>query len=398
MNIMRKNILNSHRKSWDYFLVILFVLASGSVFWSYLIKPAGAFLLLALCGWINAKYLCRNGNGNLSYKYIIWIIALCLLNFLLTQSPYQDNSMLGYIVSIFAAYIVMSRFNFIYFVKLLTDVVFYIILFGIPIYLLATYEYLPVYAISGGGISYKLFLIYTIGWPEFFYRYSGIWHEPGACQIFLNTVLWLNYDKIRSWTLTKSEKRKFIVIVIGLLLTQSTGGYLVFMTFVLAVIMNSRLKVRNKRIVGAAIILLGIAVIGIMFMNPVIQAKLFETEGVSVSKADRLNDIQALWKMIQERPILGYGIGTNDFWTQSHRYGNYTCSAGLLTYIASLGLPWLIITSYYCYKSVRRLNYGMATWFLLASIVMMQMNEKFIEYPITSIFIFRFYSYNFNRR
>ena len=91
MNIMRKNILNSHRKSWDYFLVILFVLASGSVFWSYLIKPAGAFLLLALCGWINAKYLCRNGNGNLSYKYIIWIIALCLLNFLLTQSPYQDN-------------------------------------------------------------------------------------------------------------------------------------------------------------------------------------------------------------------------------------------------------------------------------------------------------------------
>lgn len=396
--MMKKIILNSNRKRWDYLLIILFVLASGSIFWTYLIKPSGAFLILALLGSINANYSYSNINPNKSYRYIGWVLFLCILNFLIVQSSYKDNSMFGYIVSLYAAYIVVSRYNFHYFVTILTDVIFYITLFGIPIYLLATYEFLPVYDIFGAGVNYKLFLCYTIGWPSFFYRYSGIWHEPGACQIILNTVLWLNYDKIRRWALTKSDKRRLLVIVIGLLLTQSTGGYLVFMIFVLAVIINSKLPLRKKNIVGTSIILVGIAIIGLMFMNPVVQAKLFETDGESISKADRLGDIEALWKMIQERPILGYGIGTNDFWTQSHRYGNYTCSAGLLTYIASLGIPWLIITSYYCYKSVRRLNYGMATWFLLASIVMMQMNEKFIEYPITSIFIFRFYSYNFNRR
>ena len=118
----------------------------------------------------------------------------------------------------------------------------------------------------------------------------------------------------------------------------------------------------------------------------------------SESKATRLMDIYALWDMTLDSPMFGQGIGTNEFWEMSKRYGNTTCSSGILTYLASLGFPWLIVTAYFCYKNIKRLKLGMATYFLLASIVLMQMNEKFIEYPITSIFIFRFYSYNNYRR
>ncbi len=36
---------------------------------------------------------------------------------------------------------------------------------------------------------------------------------------------------------------------------------------------------------------------------------------------------------------------------------------------------------------------GKASIILLIAVVMMQFNEKFIEYPITNIFIFKFASY-----
>lgn len=382
----------------DYIVVLLFVLASGCTLWISLIRPAGSFIMLLLGGYVNAKRT-KNNKGNSSINYLYWIIFLCVLNLLIEQSPYQDNSMLGYLVSLTGAYLIISRYDYYYFVKILTDIIYYITLIGIPLYLLSTWELIPTFSFSTtNSFTYKYVLWYTIGWPDLFYRYSGIWHEPGACQIFLNTILWLNFDKIRRWTLTHKEKQQFIVIVIGLLLTQSTGGYLVFMIFIAALILTSKLKVRNKRIAGFSLFIIGILAIALIFMNPVIQNKIFEAEGVMVSKTDRLGDIAALWNMIIEKPILGYGIGTDGFWTQSHRYGNYTCSAGLLAYMASLGFPWLIVTAYFCYKNIKRLKLGMATYFLLASIVMMQMNEKFIEYPITSIFIFRFYSYNNYRR
>ena len=161
---------------------------------------------------------------------------MCMINLIAIQSPYKDNSMMGYIVSLSGAYLIISRFEFHYFVRLLTNVVFYITLFGIPIYILGTLEYIPVMRLNTfDSQSYSYILWYTIGWPNFFYRYSGIWHEPGACQIVLNTILWLNFDKIRRWQLDKNDKYKIFVILLGVILTESTGGYLVLMAFIAAV-------------------------------------------------------------------------------------------------------------------------------------------------------------------
>ena len=383
----------------DYIIVLLFVLASGCTLWASTIRPAGAFLLLLAAGLTNSRIYRKNRGGNNSVYYIYWIAAMCMINLIAIQSPYKDNSMMGYIVSLSGAYLIISRFEFHYFVRLLTNVVFYITLFGIPIYILGTLEYIPVMRLNTfDSQSYSYILWYTIGWPNFFYRYSGIWHEPGACQIVLNTILWLNFDKIRRWQLDKNEKYKIFVILFGVILTESTGGYLVLMAFIAAVALTSKIKGQYKALITICLFVIALTAIVIIFTNPVIQAKLFVSTNESESKATRLMDIYALWDMTLDSPMFGQGIGTNEFWEMSKRYGNTTCSSGILTYLASLGFPWLIVTAYFCYKNIKRLKLGMATYFLLASIVMMQMNEKFIEYPITSIFIFRFYSYNNYRR
>lgn len=382
----------------DYIIVLLFILASGCTMWVSAIRPAGAFVLLLAAGWANSQMYCKNIQGNNSVYYIYWIVALCLLNLITIQSPYKDNSMMGYIVCLSGAYFIISRYDYYYFVRLLTNLVFYITLIGIPIYALATLGYIPVMTLDTvDSRSYSYVLCYTIGWPEFFQRYSGIWHEPGACQIILNTVLWLNFDKIRRWKLDTNQKIKLFVILLGLILTESTGGYLVLIVFIAAIAFTSKIKSKYKIIFSIVIFVIAVVAIILIFTNPVIQEKIFVSKNESESKATRLMDISALWEMTIKSPIFGQGIGTDQFWEMSKRYGNTTSSSGILTYLASLGFPWLIVTAYFCYKSVRRLKLGVATWFLLASIVLMQMNEKFIEYPITSIFIFRFYSYGRRR-
>ena len=90
----------------DYIVVLLFVLASGCTLWMSLIRPAGSFIMLLLGGYVNAKRT-KNNKGNSSINYLYWIIFLCVLNLLIEQSPYQDNSMLGYLVSLTGAYLII---------------------------------------------------------------------------------------------------------------------------------------------------------------------------------------------------------------------------------------------------------------------------------------------------
>ena len=131
----------------DYIVVLLFVLASGCTLWMSLIRPAGSFIMLLLGGYVNAKRT-KNNKGNSSINYLYWIIFLCVLNLLIEQSPYQDNSMLGYLVSLTGAYLIISRYDYYYFVKILTNIIYYITLIGIPLYLLSTWELIPTFTFS----------------------------------------------------------------------------------------------------------------------------------------------------------------------------------------------------------------------------------------------------------
>ena len=87
----------------DYIIVLLFVLASGCTLLSSTIRPAGAFILLLGAGLAQSQVYRKNRGGNNSVYYIYWIAALCIINLIAIQSPYKDNSMMGYIVSLSGA-------------------------------------------------------------------------------------------------------------------------------------------------------------------------------------------------------------------------------------------------------------------------------------------------------
>lgn len=383
-------------KLWDYFVITLFLITSGATFWVGFFTAGVTFSILFLVALFNTICVKTDYSNtlNLSAVFIGLVIFLCYLNYVVYQPNYIDNSMVGYIVCLIGAYLVISSYDFQYFRSILTNIVYVLSLVGIPVFLLFELGVLPTFEIAvQSGKDYVMFLVYTLGWPYSFDRFSGIWHEPGACQIILNTVLWLYFDKFVKWHWEEGELKKIMVILFASLLTMSTGGYMVLMLLILAVVMHMRIEGRYKTLIYLAMFIFAVAALILMFTSPVVQNKLFNDDDDNISKLERLSDILALWQMTLERPFFGYGIGSEEFWQMSDLYGNTACSTGILTYSASLGFPWLLVFVLFLWFGIRRMNYGKASVLLLIAILLMQFNEKFIEYPITNIFIFKFASY-----
>ncbi len=381
---------------WDYFVVLIFLFTSGATFWVGRFSAALTFLLFLFVALFNSMHVKHDflKISNPSIVFIYCVVLLCLLNYAFFMPEYQDNSMVGYVVCLTGAYMVISRYDFYYFRKILTDIVYVLTIIGIPVYLLSEIEILPTQSLmTQSGTEYTMFYIYTLGWPNLFHRFTCIWHEAGACQIILNTVLWLHFDNIVDWKWEKGLRKKIVVIFLATLLTMSTGAYMVVMLLFMAVVMNLKIKSNHRFLIFLVVLLLSTTVTYILFNSPVVQNKLFDSEGEHISKVQRLSDVIALWDMSLERPLLGYGVGSVEFWQKSDEYGNTACSTGLLTYSASLGFTWLLVFVCFLWKGISRLNLGKASIFLIIAVLLMQFNEKFIEYPITNIFLFQFASY-----
>lgn len=391
--IIHINKVLKYDKKFDYFIATLFIFTSGSVFWLTVFKPAGAYILLLLVAALNVIRKKRRLNN--SWHFILIVVVMCLINSIILQRRYQDNSMLGYIVCITAAYLIISQYNFHYFVKLLTNVLVVILAIGIPIYFLCSFDIIPSYHKQMLGSTYMMSgYIFTIGWYNPFGRFSGIWHEPGACQIILNTLLWLNFKKIQNWDLSKYDKIKFTIIIIGILITKSTAGYLVFLTFLLAIGFTSKIRNRHRLVIYMILCICMISASIVLFNDDVIQKKLFNEPGKeSVSKHGRKNDAIAFITVANQHPLIGVGIGTDLFFEKSREYGMTARSSGILLYTASLGYPWLLLVLYTFFVRIRRMKLGKATLFLYISVLIMENNEMFMEFPITSLFIFKFHSY-----
>lgn len=379
---------------WDYLLITICIITSGAIFWVGRLSSAVTFLFMLFLAIIQAFIIRPKHTKNHSYIFIIWVLVFCLLNAAIVSSGYKTNTMLGYIVALIAVYLIYSRYDFYRFRDILTNVVFVITAIGLPVYFLYYAGVLPTSTLHVKNASFIMCGPYTLGWwPNPFMRYSGIWHEPGAGQIIVNTAIWLNLDKVIAWNLTKWDKVKLIVLILGVVFSLSTGAYMVLMAFVAAVVMNIKIKSRFKGFIYLFLIVAALVVLYILFNSDVIQNKLFDADGESGSKAARAGDIEAFWQMTLDKPIWGYGLGTDLFWSVSTRLGNTANSSGILTYSASLGLIWLFLFVWYAWRGIRRMMPFSCAIFLLCAFILMQFNECFVEYPITNLFIFQFNSY-----
>ena len=375
----------------DYLVVLLFVLTSGSKLWIASLSPAFAFIFFFI---ISFTYKCtlglRGNNKSLVFVYIV--SAIMLIGHFYYNRELKENSTFGYVVSLLSTYCLVSAFDFYKFRKILLDIVFFITLFGIPIFFLNENNILPTTLSHFVDADYKHFGPYMLGWPYEFHRYAGIWHEPGAGQIILNIVLWLHLDKFINIDFQKGELFKFIVLIIGVIISFSTGGYLVFMLFVMVLAINIKLEGNYKLLIYSVVVVCAVLFAVILFNSEVIQDKIFNKNSGSLNA--RTADVSAFYDMFLNRPILGYGLGSTEFWRTSVKLGNTANSCGVMTFAAALGIIWLISFVLYTYSGIMNMvKTKLICFFSLFAFMMLQWNECFIEFPITNMFIFTFGSY-----
>lgn len=382
---------------WDYCVGIIFIFTSGTMIWFQFLTPKVAFTFYFIICLIYAfkKSPHKVVVHNSSFLYCCYIIFLSIVGTLLFYSPYVENTTPGYIISMLGTYFLFTHSDFYRFRYVITNIVYFITLIGIPIFILTELDLLPLSNITFNETTYKMFAGYSIGWPYLFHRFAGLWHEPGACQIFMNIILWLHIDNFLNWKWRKGELRKMIVILIGLFCTLSTGGFIVLMLLIFVVVLKLKIPRKFRVILKPTIFLLGIGLLLIIYKSNVIQEKLFADEsGVeSVSKLQRLNENVSMLTMTLEKPIVGWGLGSKDQVEEFVKRGNGGCSNGILYMSCAWGMVWAIPFFILVFRTIKRMNFPLSPIWLFIVFLLLESNERYLEYPISFLFLFPFKTY-----
>ena len=233
--------------------------------------------------------------------------------------------------------------------------------------------------------SIHTIIIYNYDTGFNFGRNSGMFWEPGAYACFLLLVPMLYLDKLDEFI--RNNKWKVLIIVIALITTFSTTGYLVLSCYVFLYFQG-----KNK-IIGPAIAIIALAFI---LSTDVVQMKLEKDlstiEGLSLgqktwydgySSANRLGSIFFLMDIIKEHPFVGNGLNPEALFA-NNRYllleeylgiGN-----GFFMYIANLGIiGWAI---YYISIWKRLKLFGNKRIWLLIILTMLLQGEPLLMYPL----------------
>lgn len=378
------------KEYFDYFGVIIFVFTSCAVFWHIGLSPAISFTFYLLLSFVRFYKAKRKINS--SFFFVIFTYFVVFYNFLTYGTVYKDNSTFGYLITLLGSYFFISTYTFRDFRYKYINIIYWINLVALPLYLLYQLGMLPASYKWFGDTSFVMFGPFVYGWEGSFNRFAGIWHEPGACMMFQCMALWLNIDKLCLWKFDKGDVKKIIVIVIALLATKSTGGYINFIILFATVLINVKIKRKYRIVVYPLVALVTCFSTYLLYNSDVIQEKIFVDESESVSKKVRTENTLALLQMSSERPLLGYGIGSKEFFERSIVLNNISSSSGILKFMACLGCVWLLVFLILVFKNMKRLYPPMQCVFFLVAFIALMNNEDYMEFPISHLFLFKFVS------
>lgn len=227
------------------------------------------------------------------------------------------------------------------------------------------------------------------------YRFSSIYWEPGQAQIVIMFVLLLFTDDIKEKLLNfKYILSKYGILILALVLTQSTAGYLVFMLyFSIILLLNSTIKKKKylKPIFGILAVLFAF----LMFNSSVIQDKFDQRNEKSedTSYAIRMRDNIVCYEIASENPFFGCGLGSRYLEFQLSSRGSRTSSNGWLLTGAQVGFPYLIFILFFMLKRIKQMNLKIPAILLLLILVLSQCNEAFTYFPYIWIYVFKFKTY-----
>ncbi|MGX5687384.1 O-antigen ligase family protein [Arcticibacter tournemirensis] len=336
----------------DFLLVFLLLFVSGNpAFYrqSWYIEGivfVSLFLLLMLKKYLTREFLLKYLTY-ISIFLVIFLIQYFNLGYL------SINTVFGFAFRVFIGgiifYKVGDRFSPLFF-----NVMYWLCILSFPFYLLHLVEgenALPFTLVD----SPRSILFYTFRPQVFesFLRNSGMFWEPGAFQGYINLCLFLNFRRIPY--IFKFQKVKLIVILLTLVTTQSTTGYLTFgILCAIYLLMFSHInKLALSFLILIFFFLSFYAYNKLDFLGEKISAQYNEAiQAQGDFDPRRFGALLFDWHYIQKNPLTGNGFSDvtrfadHPFLLQEIRSGeNLGLGNGFSNFIASagiLGMLWYL--------------------------------------------------------
>lgn len=245
---------------------------------------------------------------------------------------------------------------------------------------------------------------FNVGWGSFenipLTRFSSIYWEPGQCQIVIMYVLVLFSDDIQNHIYDIAYLlKKYGILLLSILLTGSTTGYIVFALFVSGLLLFNGNMLNQRRILPIFLsAILAIGVFTFFYLSDVVQSKLELSESLSDenSYAIRMADNIACFTVAMEHPVFGMGVNSAELNAELEVYGNTTASNGWLFSAAQMGFVYIIVMFIAMYMNLRKMNFGILTIVPLIILILSQANEYATYLPITWMYCCPFGTYQKN--
>ena len=348
----------------------------------------------ALFLFLNSKRIDYILSKNL--KIYVIIIAFVFISSFIVNTYANDFSWVRYTLFPLGTLLILSASDYYVFRERILKFLSILSIISIAIHLCHQYYGLfpaKLYQIEEGAWRLSLGFFNT-EWGE--NRLASIYWEPGQYQIVIIFVLCMFLDELCNLGNLKKNVAKFGVLIVSLILTISTTGYLAFGILLIGVMLNSRFnRIKYTYKVLYFIVTMGIVasafIIGLS--SRAIEEKIAQSESRDLSSSYfiRVNDNIALLRCIEEKPVWGFGAGSPEFKRKVFRYGSRSNSNGWLKTTAQLGVLYsffIVICIWLTFKSRFKLGIKGLIFFLV--LLVSQSNEPNLFYPYIYIYIFRF--------
>lgn len=382
------NPIAGHVSKREYASMFYFLSLCGNVFFqTYVTEFIFVLSALAFVLLFYSKSSIRINVSKQQRKCITWMIEVFLLLFVLQYMVFGWNTVPGIInhISKFivgAGYIAYmgKRFRIVFF-----RTMYLICLIALPLWL--------VQQVLGGmpGLDWgmgKTIWLYGYRANDDIVRNCGFFWEPGAFGGYISLLTLLFFDDLKELFL--SSKKKCIIILLALLSTQSTGGYMSFGCIVLCYLAFS-MKSKTKYI------LLPVVAAGALYTYDKLDFLSEKIEGQNENATElewgeysstRMGTLMFDLYYVAKHPLIGNGLHERtrlaDHQMLSEMLKNGEAQGagnGFSDTLAKWGLIYVLAFAWLFFRNNKDVSNLKKSVFLVLVCIILQ-GEAFMNYPL----------------
>lgn len=365
----------------DYSLMLILLFFSGNPLMPYLFGPFSTVIVLMLTIIIlndkinKLKPFFSNFGKIAGVLILLFVLQLVILGFV------SWPGVLNFIIKIFTGGLIL------YYLKDRVNGIFFKVIYHVCIISLFFFVTINLFSVSIPKLDIneyvKSYFIYTTAFHPL--KNMGMFWEPGAFAGIITLCLALNFSNLEYYW--HRHKLKLIVVILTLLTTQSSTGYLV--GFVILVFYFLRAKNKPALFFLLPIVLsVGLYVYSSTeFLKDKIegQYKRANEQNVGEFSNTRFGSLVFDWHYIKKHPLIGNGIHEK---TRYADHPNFSTGKegvgsgnGFSNYLASMGVFFVLGYFILIYKTFSKTGklYGML---ILIVVFLNLQGEQWFNFPI----------------